>query len=937
MDLDEVKKKITLNGLQYQQSLRRIIRKYSILYNENEAIEVDVNNTDTKTLEHYMKMYEEQMKAKESESSLDSREDALQLHNFSSISQLDQTQYDGRHDETRVSCQTFADEEDDDGVSNLRSQQSSLDSSQWSFPEFDVLPEDQDEELELALRSRGSSLSELYPSMIDQIGRAQHRWRVSEMGSSVLQKYRKWRLQSGKGNHNHRRITSRKAAKNPGSKCTSWLCPTSRDQTVLALEQSCILESPKSKRIDLNKTITVEKQLSFLAFSPSSASLGTLSELSPNSRRFAVSAARMQPSVCILSPSRFSGPSSDQSLRSKILFSAVAEEQPSSWIVSPSRSSGSSSDQSLITKRFFRSAAEEKASSCTLSPSRSSCSSSDQSLITKRFFRSAAGENASSCTLSPSRSSGLSLDHSLRSKSFFSSAAREQPAFGVVSPSRSSGSSSDQSLITKRLLRSAAGENASSCTLSPSRSSGLSLDHSLRSKSFFSSAAREQPAFGVVSPSRSSGSSSDQSLITKRLLRSAAGENTSSCMLSPSQSSCSSLDQSLLSKRLFSPVAEEQPSSWVVSPSRSSGPSLDQSLRSKRFFSPTAREQTSSVVLSPSRSPGPSLDQTLRSKRLALAVAQEQQQPSLCVLSPSQSPGPSTDQSLRSKRLFSPAAREQPSSGVLSPSLSPGPSLDQSPRSKRLALAAAQEQNQQSSWVLSPSRDFGPSLELSLGSKRLARSAAADEHQQLSSWQLSPSRSWSQSSKSLFPTADKFEEQPDVYGFPIRQSPLKVRMVNTEGLRRSPQAFPRSPNFADALGNSRSPAPPLRKLLTPQTLQPESILDDEFTEYYHKFVCQSKRFNEHPCRLCAGRAGARRRRRHHCSQTLAALALSPHCFKLGKRHRVLERNNLSCSEPKRHRNEMLRCPPDDEAPRSTSRGFSRRRLWEDSDQAHGLP
>ncbi|XP_077389787.1 uncharacterized protein LOC144026722 [Festucalex cinctus] len=871
MDLDELKKKITLNGLQYQQSLCRIIRKYSILYNEHEAIELNITNTDAKTLEHYMTLYEEQIKSKELESPLHLREDAsLQLHNYSGTSQLDQTQQNGGN-ETRVSRQTFTDE-DDDGMSNVRSQPSSLDSSLENFLEFEVPPEKQDEELELALRSQGSTLLELYTSMIDQIGRAQHRCRISEMGSSVLQKYRKWRLQSGRGNHNHRRITSQKETNNPESKCTSWPYPTSRDQTVLAMELSYIPESPKSKRINLNKTITVEKQLSFFAFSPSSASLGTSSDLSPNSRRFSVSAARMQPSACIpspsrsshsssqamlltsrtlmgeqpslcfLSPSRSSGPSSDQSLRSKRLLSGVAEEQPSSWIVSPLRPSGSSSDRSLISKRFFRSAAEEKASSCGLSPLRSSGPSSDQALISKKFFSPSPGAKASSCALSPLRSSG---------------------------------SSSDQPLISKRFFSPAAGRKASSCSLSPSRSSGPSLDHSP------------------------------------------------------------------ISKRLFSSAAGEQPPSRILSPSQFLGPALDQSLRSKRHFSAVARDQPTSGVLSTSRSPGLSLDQSLRSKRLAPAAAQEQQQPSLCVLSPSRSPGQSSDQSLRSKRLFNATAREQPSSGVLSPSRSPGALLAQSLRSKRLANAAAQEQKQPSSWVLSPSRNFGPSLEFSLRSKRLSLSAAsADEHQQLSLWDLSPSRSSSQSSKCIFPTAGiapestEFKEQPDVYGVPVRLSPLKVRMAKMEVLRRSPRVFPRSPNSADVLGNSRSPARPLRRLLTPQTLRPKSSLDDKFAEHYHKFVCQSKHFNANPCRMCAG--GAEARRWHHSSQTLAALALSPHCFKLGKRHRELERNSFSCSEPKRHRNETLR-PRRDESPGSTSRGFRRRQLWQDSDQARGLP
>ncbi|XP_072294189.1 uncharacterized protein [Eucyclogobius newberryi] len=54
-------------------------------------------------------------------------------------------------------------------------------------------PEDEDEQLEMTLLSQGSSLGELYPDMISQIGKAVRRQHVSEAADSVLRRYRRWR------------------------------------------------------------------------------------------------------------------------------------------------------------------------------------------------------------------------------------------------------------------------------------------------------------------------------------------------------------------------------------------------------------------------------------------------------------------------------------------------------------------------------------------------------------------------------------------------------------------------------------------------------------------------------------------------------------------------------------------------------------------------
>ncbi|XP_061635587.1 uncharacterized protein si:dkeyp-117h8.4 [Phyllopteryx taeniolatus] len=865
---DQMKQQLAMNGLRYKRSLRRIIDQYCKLEYKDEAIDVDLNNTSADDLVHYMALSKKQLLEIESKSLLDSRDDLLQSHNCSWSSQLDQTQQDGRN-ETSVSCWTFTD--DGDGVSIVRSQQSSLDGSQRNLFETDVLPEDHDEVLEMSLRSQGTTLSELYPSMIERIGRASHRWHISNVADGVLQKYRKWRQQSNRGNHihstvrNNRQTTSKKVTENPGSNCTSCQRSPLREQNIQnAMNQTCIPASLKLKS-KLNETFTVEEQPSLFGLSPSkssTSSLGTLSDLPSNSRSLSLSAPRKQPSVFVLSPSRSSHPSSEASSDMLLRSRRLMGEQPSSCFFSTSQSSDASSGVSL-----------------------------DLPLRSRKLFLSVDRNNQqSSCSLSPSRSPGPSLGVSL----------------GL-----------------------------------PQRSGGLSF-----------SATTEQPPSWVLSPSRSSGSPPDQSLRSERLSSAAAGEQSSSLVFSPSRSSGPSADLSLRSKRLALSAAQEQtqPSLCVLSPSRSFAPSSDQSLRSKRLSSAAAEVQSSS------RSSG---DLSLMSKRLELSAAQDQKQPSLCVLSPLRSFGSSTDQSLRSKILSSAAAREQPSSWTLSSLQSSGPTLELSLRSKRLTLFAAGEQQQPSLWVCSPLRPSDPSSDLSLSPKRLFSSA-------------------SNASEST-----AFKERPDVDGFPVKQCPLKEGMVNWEGLTRSPQSFSRSPNSANVLDYFRSRASPLRKLLTPQMVDPRSCLrspaqarnklwrhlsidsskasgcftysekdlDDDYAKQYHKFVCQSELFNGRTCRLCTRSADASR---HHSSQSLVALALSPHRFELKKRHRELEWENLSRSKrwspyspgSKRHRNETLRrrlCLRDTEAPQggvfehSTVQGFNGRPRLEEAIEAHGLP
>ncbi|KAM9835680.1 uncharacterized protein ACBT44_019281 isoform 1-T1 [Syngnathus typhle] len=486
------------NGHIYQQSLLRIIQKYSNLPDPDAAIEVDLNNTSTENLLHYMKLSKKRIKAKE----------------------LDQSQQDGGGD----SCQMLVDGDNDDGVSNLNSWESSLNRSQWSIPEFDFLPEDQDKELELSLRSQGSNLSELFPTMSGRIGRARHRWRISDIGNRVLKKYRKWRQQSSRSKRiktlgtSLRRSTSKKTTKNPATTCSMLQCSSLRDKALLGMDLSFIPQSPESKRIKEDETFIGAKEPPF-AFSPSSASSGSLDQPS-NPRRLFVSATRDQPSACVFSPSRSSNFSSEASLSKLQRSRRLMGEQPFSCFPSPfGTSSGVSLDCPLSSRRLFSSVDRNQRALDMPSPSRSSDSTANQSPRVKRLCSALAGEQPSlrgfsplkspcqpsSWVLSPQRSSGPTF---LRSQRLWSTGAREQPSSWVLSHLRPSTPSSDRSVRSTRFARAAAREQQqqSPRVLSPSRCCGRpkGLAVSASDERFFASSLQSSGSFYELSQSSKS-------------------------------------------------------------------------------------------------------------------------------------------------------------------------------------------------------------------------------------------------------------------------------------------------------------------------------------------------------------------------------------------------------------------------------------------------
>ncbi|XP_034002023.1 uncharacterized protein si:dkeyp-117h8.4 [Trematomus bernacchii] len=199
----DVGQRLYSNTVHYKTSLERIIDKYSKLQYHDAGQEVDLYNTNACTLERYMELSKIELNKLDSKSIEELREESISSQDITGTSQLDFTYQDGSAD---ASCSVIHMSVEDDGVaSNETTHLSavSLDESQRNISFTDFQPEDQDEELNMSLRSLGSSLVELYPSMISRLGQACRRQQVSKAADSVLRRYRRWRRQSNRSNVNN--------------------------------------------------------------------------------------------------------------------------------------------------------------------------------------------------------------------------------------------------------------------------------------------------------------------------------------------------------------------------------------------------------------------------------------------------------------------------------------------------------------------------------------------------------------------------------------------------------------------------------------------------------------------------------------------------------------------------------------------------------------
>ncbi|CAJ1060006.1 uncharacterized protein si:dkeyp-117h8.4 isoform X1 [Xyrichtys novacula] len=181
----------------YRNSLARIIEKYSGFSKQNYGPEVDLENIQEDALEYCMEASKKEMDKFESQRLAELREDSsATAQDASTDSQLDCT---SQSDEADGSCSSsvasFIGEVSAAGTSRSALTQltvSSLDESQRTFSDIEQQPEDQDEGLKMIL-SRNSCLGELYPTMICRLKSAVQRQHVSEVASSVLRRYRRWR------------------------------------------------------------------------------------------------------------------------------------------------------------------------------------------------------------------------------------------------------------------------------------------------------------------------------------------------------------------------------------------------------------------------------------------------------------------------------------------------------------------------------------------------------------------------------------------------------------------------------------------------------------------------------------------------------------------------------------------------------------------------
>ncbi|XP_021174107.2 uncharacterized protein LOC105928884 isoform X2 [Fundulus heteroclitus] len=179
-----------VNTLNFKRSLDRIAEKYSKLKDDDDVPDVDISIISTKSLSSQLTK---------------SRRRIMKLGLMSQSDIEDQTLSSHVSDHSQLTWQS---KDDDSSASSgecskdySEKTQESLDESGRELSESELLPEDQDEALQMSLSSQSGSLAELYPMMVSRIQRAWNRQTVSVGASSVLRRYRRWRQQP-KGNLN---------------------------------------------------------------------------------------------------------------------------------------------------------------------------------------------------------------------------------------------------------------------------------------------------------------------------------------------------------------------------------------------------------------------------------------------------------------------------------------------------------------------------------------------------------------------------------------------------------------------------------------------------------------------------------------------------------------------------------------------------------------
>ncbi|XP_073332033.1 uncharacterized protein [Pagrus major] len=364
-----LQKQLQCNSLNFKMSLDRIAEKYSKPQYQDGGIEVDINNTNYRTLAGYMQQSRTAMKRLESQSLTD---ESLRSQDITRDSQLDFTHEDVEADESCVSSVSSTQFSlEDPGMASSHMTQltvSSLDESRRSLSETELLPEDLDEELEMSLRSHGSSLVDLYPSMISRIGKAWHRQHVSDAADSVLKRYRRWRQKPNRSHLNNTFIVpQRQGNPNKSSKmllketlnspvkiqyletdATPWSplkimtnaqdwqahhqspkrVRDSQHQPVLVMDFSDSSETYKPKDLSLNETFDVSEQPSTYPSRPFYPTAKASLDLSLRSKRLSLAAPSPQTDVCSVyasqeRPDIYSSPVRQSPLKARVIAGLI--------------------------------------------------------------------------------------------------------------------------------------------------------------------------------------------------------------------------------------------------------------------------------------------------------------------------------------------------------------------------------------------------------------------------------------------------------------------------------------------------------------------------------------------------------------------------------------------------------------------------------------
>lgn len=193
-------KELWENARRFQLSMERIFEKYSILQNQDDGQEVDLDTTQSKVLGRYMNQSKKKLDKLETQSLADVWDESLLAQDITRASQLNITHHgSGALDNPDSSCLP-----EDETMYNYDATHHTVSScieSQTTFTETNNQEqENQDEQLEMSHQSERSSLKDLYPNVVSEIGKALHRQHVSEGADFVLRKYHKWRRQANRSN-----------------------------------------------------------------------------------------------------------------------------------------------------------------------------------------------------------------------------------------------------------------------------------------------------------------------------------------------------------------------------------------------------------------------------------------------------------------------------------------------------------------------------------------------------------------------------------------------------------------------------------------------------------------------------------------------------------------------------------------------------------------